>query len=749
MKLSRPAVKLAVASVLVLMAAVNTVLAVLVLSWITNVDPLPAGSLGSDSGATVFYDAKGNEVVRLSAKENRLWVSYETIPQDLKNAFVAIEDERFWTHNGVDPRRILGGLWGILTGGPGAGGGSTITQQLVKNLSGRWEPTLKRKIQEQWAALALEQTLSKEKILELYLNVIYLGNGAYGVQAAARGYFGKDVADLNLAECAVLAGLTKNPARFGTQVPAALERQRTILSRMAAQGMIDDGRRAEALAFPITFTSEEVQKRVGTYSWFVDAAIEDILADLTAAYGWTDQVAQNKLFNGGLKVWLTLDPRVQSAVDEVFTRKTKTGSLTFFPSDGGEVPQGAMVVLDPKNGSILGMAGGSGLKQQSRQLNRATQTLRQPGSTIKPLGVYAPALERDLITEATVVDDAPLHFVGAEGSSWDPGNFEGTFGGLTTVRDAIAHSNNIVAVKTLLQGGLDESLDFLRSLGITSLVPEDRQAALALGGLTRGVTVREVAGAYGALANGGNFIAPVTYRRVEDHGRVLLSHDPSPRRVLGEQSAFLMTDMMTEVLGTGTAKGYAIQGGKIATAGKSGTTQDVKDKWFVGYTPYLLGVTWYGYDQPRTFPALQQPMRVWSAVMEGAHKNLAAAPAAFAEPAGIVHAEACLDSGRRPTAWCALDPRAASGSPRTAVFAFKAGTEPTEDCTVHAEAVLVDPVSGGLAAAGCPVDDLVSRSFLVKPAPWSAPVPGDPTPLDAVYELVNQRPCPLRSGAPD
>jgi len=740
---SQAVLKLSIAGFLALLGSVNLVLGLLILSWIGTADPIPSEALGADENTTVFYDNQGNEVVRLSAKENRLWVSEKEIPENLKNAFIAVEDERFWTHHGVDPRRMVGGLWGILTGGPGAGGGSTITQQLVKNLSGRWEPTLKRKVQEQWTALVLEQRLSKQRILELYLNVIYLGNGAYGVQAASRGYFGKDVSALNLAECAFLAGLTKNPARYGTQVPAALARQRSILAKMLDQGMIDDAARQAALKVPISYVGAEVQKRVGTYSWFVDAAIEDILADLTAKYGWTDQVAQTKLFNGGLKVYLTQDPRVQSAVDEVFTRKTGSGkALAFFPSAGGEVAQGAMVVLDPKTGAIVGLAGGSGLKQQSRQLNRATQTYRQPGSTIKPLGVYAPALERELITEATVVDDAPLHFPGAEGTTWDPGNFEGTFGGLTTIRSAVAHSNNIVAIKTLLQVGLDNSIDFLTSLGITSLVPEDRQAALALGGLTKGVTVRQVAGAYGAIAAGGRFQAPFTYTRVEDHGQTLLRHESSSLDVMSEQTAYLMTDMMTEVLATGTAKGYAIQGGKIATAGKSGTTQDVKDKWFVGYTPYLLGVTWFGFDHPRSFPAEQQPMRIWSAVMEAAHRSLKAAPASFAEPAGIVRAEACVDSGLRPTDRCALDPRAADHS-RVQVFAFKEGTAPAEDCPVHAEPVLVDPASGGLAAPGCPADTLVRRSFLVKPEPWQPPVPGDPEPVDSIDELKNQRPCVL------
>ena len=742
---SHARLKLAVVGVLAFVGLVNLVLAGFVISWIGAVDPLPAESLGVDESSTVFYDNLNNEVARLSAKENRLWVSSKDIPDDLKNAFVAVEDERFWTHAGIDPRRIVGALWGLLTGGAGAGGGSTITQQLVKNLSGRWEPTLKRKVQEQWSALILEQRLSKERILELYLNVIYLGNGAMGVQSAARGYFGKDVAALNLAECAFLAGLTKNPARYGTQVPAAVARQRSILAKMEAQRMITPAQHQAALLVPISFTGQEVQKRVGTYSWFVDAAIEDILADLTTTYGWTDQVAQAKLFNGGLKVWLTEDPRVQSALDEVFTRKTPGGGLVFFPRQGPgeEPPEGSMVVLDPKTGSILGLTGGRGVKEQSRELNRATQTLRQPGSTIKPLAVYGPALERNLITEATVVEDSPLHLPGAEGTTWDPVNFEGTFAGLTTIRDAIAHSNNIVAVKTLLQVGLDESMDFLRTLGITTLVPEDRQAALALGGMTRGVTVREMAGAYGAIANGGTSQTPTTYRRVEDHGKLLLEHKVEGARVMEEQTAFLLTDLMQSVLRSGTAQGYAVQGGKIATAGKSGTTSDVKDKWFVGYTPYLLGVTWYGYDRPRSFPAEQQPMRIWSAVMEAAHKNLKAAPASFAEPPGIVHAEACLDSGQRPTDRCALDPRALAGNSRVATFAFKSGTEPTEDCTVHGDPVVIDSVSGGLATVACPADTVVARSFLHKPAPWQEPLPGDPKTLDAVYEEKNLVPCPL------
>jgi penicillin-binding protein 1A len=513
---------------------------------------------------------------------------------------------------------------------------------------------------------------------------------------------------------------------------------------------ISDADYQAAQAAPIGFNRSEVLLRVGTYSWFVDAAIEDIIADLVETYSWTEQVAQAKLFNGGLKIHLTQSPEVQKAVDDVFRGKAADGSLAWFQpaGKGGEVPQGAMVVMDPRTGDILGLAGGSGEKQQSRGLNRATQSLRQPGSVIKPLAVYAPAVEQGLITEAKVFDDAPIHLQGADGQSWDPVNFEGQFKGLTTVKEALAESNNIVAIRVLFELGIDAAIESLRKLGITTIEEADRNGTLALGGLSRGVSVRQVAGAYATMASGGVYRKPRSYSKVEDaNGQVLLEPQPAPRQALSPATAGIMTDLMEEVFKSGTGKGYGLEDLGIACAGKSGTTNEVRDKWFAGYTPYLLGVVWFGFVQPRSFPELAQPKKIWHAVMENAHRGLACAKADFTPPAGLVRAQACLDSGQAPGADCGNDPRTKDGHSRIAEFLFTQETVPSTICEVHQPARAVCTLSGSLATPGCPPETVAQVSYIKKPEPWQPPQPGDPPTLDAVYEWKELPPCPLHGGA--
>lgn len=724
---------------------------------ISNVDVTPTRF------STFVYDIENNQTAKLvSTDSNRIPVTIDMVPKDLQNAFVAIEDARFYTHNGIDIKGIFRaayiGIQNVLKGGEFTEGASTITQQLLKNnvftdwtSEDSFADRLKRKIQEQYLALELEKVMDKDAILINYMNSINLGQNTLGVQAASMRYFNKSVSDLNLSECAVIAGITQNPSRYNpiTHPEDNAVRREKVLKDMYDQGYITQEQRAEALADDVysriqIADSENEESTVNTY--FVDALTDDILEDLIAA-GYNETQAYTLLYSGGLKIYSTQDPKIQKICDDAFadennfpanTKWYLNYELTIDKSNGDREnhstemfrtywqenrsakynliyasqeeayqdielykeavlspgdsvflenvsltvqPQVSLVVQDQSTGYVVAMEGGRGAKLGSRTLNRATDTARQPGSTFKVVSTYAPALDSAGLTLATVMNDAPFNYAdGRPVANW----YGEAYRGLSSLRVGIAQSMNIVAVKTLTQITPRLGFDYLTNFGFTTLeeskeingkIFSDIQQALALGGITNGVTNEELNAAYACIANGGTYIKPKLYTRVVDHdGNIILDNTtPQSRQVIKESTAFLLTDAMVDVVTSGT--GGSVNFGGMAIAGKTGTTSDYNDVWFSGYTPYYTATTWAGFDNNVKLSGDEKNLakKLWRAVMSQIHEGLPSE--SFPVPSGIVTATVCARSGKLP-----ID-GLCSGTMRTEYFAE--GTVPTATCDVH------------------------------------------------------------------
>lgn len=721
---------------------------------IGNIDVTPTGF------STFVYDIEGNQTAKLvSTDSNRIPVTIDMVPEDLQNAFVAIEDSRFYDHNGIDIKGIIrAGVVGIQNGGHFSEGASTITQQLLKNnvftdwtSEDSFADRVKRKIQEQYLALELEKVMDKDTILINYMNTINLGQNTLGVQAASLRYFNKSVSDLTLSECAVIAGITKNPSRYNpiTHPDKNAERREKVLRDMKDQGYITQEEYDEAMADDVysriqIADSENEDSSVNTY--FVDALTDDVLEDLIAA-GYNETQAYTLLYSGGLKIYSTQDPKIQKICDEAFADESNfpantkwylTYELTIEKSNGdhenystemfrsywrenrsnnfnliyssqeeayqdieaykeaimssgdevyGETisltpqPQVSLVVEDQKTGYIVAMEGGRGAKSASRTLNRATDTTRQPGSTFKIVSTYAPALDSAGLTLATVMNDAPFNYAGGRPvANW----YGEQYRGLSSLRDGIRDSMNIVAVKTLTQITPQLGFDYLVNFGFTTLeerkeingqVFSDIQQSLALGGITNGVTNEELNAAYACIANHGTYIKPKLYTKVVDHdGNIILDNTtPQSKQVIKETTAFLLTDAMVDVVTSGT--GGSVNFGGMAIAGKTGTTSDYNDVWFAGYTPYYTATTWAGYDNNVKLSGDEKNLakKLWRAVMSKIHEDLP--NESFSVPAGIVTATVCSRSGKLPIAGLC------DGTLRTEYFAE--GTVPEETCDVH------------------------------------------------------------------
>lgn len=721
---------------------------------IGNIDVTPSGF------STFVYDIEGNQTAKLvSTDSNRIPVTIDMVPEDLQNAFVAIEDSRFYDHNGIDIKGIIrAGVVGIQNGGHFSEGASTITQQLLKNnvftdwtSEDSFADRVKRKIQEQYLALELEKVMDKDTILINYMNTINLGQNTLGVQAASLRYFNKSVSDLTLSECAVIAGITKNPSRYNpiTHPDKNAERREKVLRDMKDQGYITQEEYDEAMADDVysriqIADSENEDSSVNTY--FVDALTDDVLEDLIAA-GYNETQAYTLLYSGGLKIYSTQDPKIQKICDEAFADESNfpantkwylTYELTIEKSNGdhenystemfrsywrenrsnnfnliyssqeeayqdieaykeaimssgdevyGETisltpqPQVSLVVEDQKTGYIVAMEGGRGAKSGSRTLNRATDTTRQPGSTFKIVSTYAPALDSAGLTLATVMNDAPFNYAGGRPvANW----YGEQYRGLSSLRDGIRDSMNIVAVKTLTQITPQLGFDYLVNFGFTTLeerkeingqVFSDIQQSLALGGITNGVTNEELNAAYACIANHGTYIKPKLYTKVVDHdGNIILDNTtPQSKQVIKETTAFLLTDAMVDVVTSGT--GGSVNFGGMAIAGKTGTTSDYNDVWFAGYTPYYTATTWAGYDNNVKLSGDEKNLakKLWRAVMSKIHEDLP--NESFSVPAGIVTATVCSRSGKLPIAGLC------DGTLRTEYFAE--GTVPEETCDVH------------------------------------------------------------------
>ena len=658
------------------------------------------------------------------------YIAYDTLPEDLIDAFVAIEDKRFWTHDGVDWRRTASAVTNYLFHYQSTFGASTITQQLIKNITGEDDRTPLRKLQEARWALDLEQQMDKREILEMYVNIINLGQGCFGVQSAAQLYFSKDVSELSLLECACIASITKNPARYNpiSHPENNRERRDVVLTQMWEQGYITDEEYRENYGVELTLHVDKEALQNEIHSWYVDMVIEDVIADLCEYYGCSESAASMMLYYGGLHIYTAIEPEVQNILESYYLEESH------FQDAGLSHPvQSAMIIIDPSTGDILGVVGARGEKKGNRVQNYATDTTRPAGSSIKPLSVYAPALQHGLITYASVFDDVPVKFNKSDKGKlvgW-PKNSPNVYRGLVNVNQALELSINTTSIRVLEKLTLKTSFSFLRdTLQMHSLIDRKETeagiltdmdyASLALGQQNYGVTVREITGAYSILANHGMFNKTRSYLTVNDrNGNTLLANDYESYQVLSEENAYIMTRMLRNVVSTGTAKAITLDN-TVPVAGKTGTTQNNADKWFIGYTPYLIGGVWMGYEYPKSLAAFEgNPcVDIWNAVMKRLHSKYISTGnvASFDVPNGIIKVTYCRDSGKLMSPACYADPR---GS-RAETGWFANGTQPTSYCSCHT-LVDYDLVNGGVATDECPQKNIgkvglirVTRSFPIQ-----------------------------------
>ena len=675
-----------------------------------------------DTGEWVMY-----QTLYLNS-ENRIWTDLEDIPKYLQKAAIAIEDKRFEKHHGVDWKGTTRAIVYTLFG-KNVQGGSTITQQLVKNVTGDNEVTVKRKITEIYRALELEKRYEKDEILEAYLNEVFFGQSCYGVVTASRMYFNKDVSDLTLAECASLMGITNNPSMYDPTLSSWTrennrERQLTILGAMLEQGKISqeeyDEAKAEDIVFSNGFTisgkyvgsddtvtdqepeepstddtespaDEEEPAIKGRYSWFTEAMIGDVADALVEKYGITDKVRDNgttytayeqawdMVHGKGYKIYTTQNPKYQKIAEDVCYDLSNIPYTSSYTNSAGEQVEDqlqiALTIVDPTNGYVVAMIGGAGEKQADRVWNWAVNA-RQCGSAIKPLSTYAPALDDGTINGASVIDDYPMLL---NGDVW-PRNANWRYQGLTALHKALAQSLNTCAVRTNLAYGVDRSYEFLvNKLGFENLTYTDSQQVgnMALGGFEKGVTTEEMAAGFATFVNEGVYTKPRTFVRVEDaNGNVILENEAKSTVAMKNTTAALMNSLLQEASLQGT--GYQAQFPGMHIAGKTGSTNSNKDRYFAGYTPYYSCAVWAGYEHNQRIVASGNPCAViFQKVMKAIHEDLPDKD--FFSCAGLTSVAVCADSGMLASENCALDVR---GS-RVYTALVAADNAPTSVCTMH------------------------------------------------------------------
>lgn len=674
----------------------------------------PSKLLGNET--TIIYDQHNLPASKIYAEENRTPVPLSELPPYLPDAFIAAEDNRFYEHFGVDLEAIGRALVANVKGGIGSEGGSTITQQLVKNAFLSAEKTFKRKIQEAILAVEVEHRYSKEEILEFYLNRIYFGNGAYGVQAASQLYFDKNARDLTLAESAMLAGIVRSPNNYNpfNNLNLAKQRQELVLDLMVKYGKISNKDAFLAKNENLKFRKKTLNNTY-TYPYYTDYVIDEV-EKILQQQGHTKEISENLVYRGGLKIYTSLNTKVQKYMEEVFANST------YFPADqGNKQVQGAMVLLDNQSGEIIALVGGRNYSQL-RAFNRATQAKRQPGSAIKPIVVYAPALEKGYTT-AQILDDVPATF-----GNKTFYNYDNRYRGLIPMRTAVQWSINTYAVKLLNLIGIDYGYDFAERLGITSLDPvRDRNLSLALGGITFGISPFEMAGAYRVFASQGVYIHPYAVRKIVDrNGNVLYNATPQRRIVMSEQTAYIMTDLLRTVVKEGTGTKARLN---RPVAGKTGTTSQDVDAWFVGYTPEFTAAVWMGFDREEHMYGIyggNYPARIWKLVMQKATEDLPLRE--FEQPSGLVRATVCNRSGLLPNAYCP--------SNHLMNELFVQGTVPKDTCDVHVQAEICAETRM-LATPYCP--NRISALFIKR-----EPASGKIQPEDA-NEALPFKTCPIHN----
>ncbi|SHH63926.1 penicillin-binding protein 1A [Sporanaerobacter acetigenes] len=854
-----------------------------------QIDPTNIGSLLSQT--SFILDENGNTIEKVQTEEYRTIVSLEKMPPHLQNAFISIEDERFRKHIGVDPKGIMSAVFDNIKAGATVRGASTITQQLARNLYLNNDKKLDRKIKEAYLAMQMEKALTKDQILEAYLNRIDLGQGAFGVQEAAQTYFSKNVDELTIAESALLAGIVKSPSKYSPYFTVrpedfngdtqeeigqvdkfgekfivisnsnAIKRQHVVLGKMKELGYITDKEYNEAINEDIKTILKPGQKKInGISSYFTDYVKVQAIEAMMGKLGYTREQAEKELYTGGLKIYSTMDVNMQHKIEDIYTNFTEilfgnpqklkgpvlidwsldknknivderkkiiyyrqenlfdenfnlviekgtfeirdgniainnkkitpyknnidigdyyaiddkknlvthsVGSLTL-PEDGfrmeenGEVlilntflsqkedfhridengnliinsnyfyrskdgivqPQSATVIMDYRTGAIKALVGGRDIKG-NKLLNRATSSQRQPGSSIKPIAVYLPALDNGF-TAASIIDDIP-HY-NENGELW-PKNWYSGYRGLTTLRNSVEQSINVNSVKVLESIGINTSLEYLKRLGIINEEHPEKDnfisraenkanndenlAALGLGGMTKGLTPLEMTAAYGAIANSGTYTEPITFTKILDKdGNVLIENNPKQNMVVSPEIAYIMSDILRTTVANGIAGRAQIP--KMPTAGKTGTTQENADAWFVGFTPYYVSAVWIGNDSPtiKLTKGSAMAAELWKNIMIKVHENLE--PQNFEMPPNIVKVSICSQSGKLPSEICSRDPR--GNTIISEIFAK--GTEPREHCNTHV-VLDIDTTTGKIANEYCPKELIQSKVFIKREPPYN------------------------------
>lgn len=635
----------------------------------------------SKNETSIVKDTDGNTIAEIGGEKAKNKIPASEIPNNLKDAYVAIEDERFYKHHGVDIKRTGAAVVSyVFHRGSSSFGGSTITQQVVKNLTGDSSNKISRKVNEWGKAITLETFMTKDEILSLYLNIIYVGPNVYGIETGANYYFNKSVKDLSLEECAFLAGINNSPNSYNpygdtNNTEKIKTRTKTVLSKMLELKYINEDEYNTAVTNVdngLKFKKGKIETDDAVYSYHTDALISQLIDDVANKKKITKTFATNYVNMAGLTVYSTQKTSIQNQMEKEFEKtKYQLASKT-----GGDPSQAAMVIIDHKTGQVVGCVGALGKKTTSRGLNRATQSIRQTGSCIKPIAVLVPGIANKEFTGSTIFADEQTIF--ADG--YKPENYSNYLGNIT-VRRALESSQNIPFVEMMEKIGPKTSMNYLEKMGITTLSKKDENLALALGGLDRGISPLQMAGAYATIANDGEYIEPKFYTKAEtSNKKVIVEVKQKKKKVFSKEVAYIVKELLTEpVKGIhGTATYCSISGMDVAA--KTGTTDDNYDRWLCGFTPYYTGVTWYGYDKNESinYNGKKNPAGIlWANIMNNVHSSLQNAK--FNKPAGVIKLTVCTETGRK----------ANTGCPNTYEEYFLIGTAPTS-CNKHSGSELTD-----------------------------------------------------------
>ncbi|MGL4875632.1 MAG: transglycosylase domain-containing protein [Clostridium sp.] len=652
------------------------------------------------------------------------------IPQNLKDAIVSIEDERFYEHNGIDIKRIAGALLYdvkyVITGKGGMQGASTITQQLIKNTYLTNERSIDRKIKEIFLALQLEKQLSKEEILVAYLNNFPVGGTSYGAEAGAKYYFNKKAKDLSLIECAYLAGVTQATHTYNAHNPdnkkdpsRYMNRTKTVLSKMKEHNYITEKEYDDSIK---SLDSGKLKFKRGTTDYtikheaFLTASLDQVKKDLKSKLKCTDEEVNNLLATGGLKIYTTLDEKLQDEVQKIMDdpNNYNIAGASEKNKDGVYKLQSSAAIYDYRSNEVVAMVGGRG-KQPARSNNRAYSDLRSVGSAIKPLTSYGPAIDQKVMTAGSVIDDAQTP---ATKKVYAGSNSPDSYKGLLTLRESLKYSSNIGSALTANEVGTKTGVKYGEQLGLVFNKNSQGVSTVGLGQFDNangsdGGNTFKVAAAYGVFGNGGIYSDPKLYTKVLDRdGNVILESNTTKTNVFSPQTAYILYDMLKGPL---TYNGSSAKFGAMPVSGKTGTTSNNKDYWFAGLTPHYSAAVWVGYDNQKSIQgggSGRTAAALWGKIMKPAHKGLSTTD--IKKPNGIVSTSICIDSGKLPTALCKRDPR----GNRIRSELFISGTQPTGYCETHVE-VVVNKNNNLLANENTPEALKVSKVFIKKDYPNS------------------------------